>query len=143
MIPDHVTTPIGILVVLWVLFRWRTHIFVLYALWHFLNEQWICAALALVFACFIELVKAPILFLERLVATTNHGFNGPCSDAYPPARSPHRQTIRAVTWNLRSHWLPLVARRGQDLSSMQQYAALDRKLRCRKKSTFCKSAKRR
>ncbi len=72
MIPDHVVMLIVALIVWWVLFRWGSLICTGYALWYFCSEQWGYAVLAFIFACFIEAVKAPTMFLTR-----RQGYRGP------------------------------------------------------------------
>ena len=70
MIPEHVATLFVIVCVAWIFFRWGALIFLAYAVWHFWVSEWTLAGLALLFAFFIEALKAPRTLL--MVLTRPH-----------------------------------------------------------------------
>lgn len=63
MIPDHVASLAIVLLVLWLLYRWGVVIFTLLAFIYFWRGEWALAMLAWIYACFIDLVCTPGLWL--------------------------------------------------------------------------------
>lgn len=73
MIPEHVVALVVVIFIGWVLFRWGGLIFLAYALWHFWAGEWFSAGFAFVVACFIEKVKARVMWRARHY----YGYRGP------------------------------------------------------------------
>lgn len=57
MIPDHIATLAIVFIVAWAVIRWGAAIFTLYALAHFFAGEWGEAALALLIATWLGVVK--------------------------------------------------------------------------------------